>query len=63
MAILFELLNYLIGTICFAGAILAFVVAGWCFWRRGENNTISGIINGILGVVLFSLGCTAFFTI
>ena len=60
MIAFFEMLNYLIGIIFFACAILAFVLAGWCFWGRGENNTISGIINGILGFVLICLACTAF---
>lgn len=60
MVVFFEMLNYLIGIICFACAILAFVLAGLCFWRRGENNTLAGIINGILGFVLICLACTAF---
>ena len=57
--ILFELLNYFLGMICFAGSILAFILSGFCF---KEKDFILGVIAGIFGVVLFSLFYIVFFT-
>lgn len=58
----FELLNYFLGMICFAGSILAFIFAGFCFKEKDFENTILGVIVGIFGVVLFSLFYIVFFT-
>ena len=60
---LFELLNYFIGMICFAGSIIAFILAGFCFAEKDIENTILGAVVGIFGVVLLGLFFVSFFTI
>lgn len=63
MELFFEMINCIIGTVCFAGAILAFVLAGSCFFKKDVENTILGAIVGIFGIVLLGLFFVAFFTV
>ena len=56
----FELLNYFLGMICFAGSVFALIFAGFCFKDKAY---ILGIIISILCIVLFCFFWIAFFTI